>query len=83
MTRLESDFQSSGWLVNYRRPWHLLVLEHVGEPIKTLIETVTAGSASGLDVPRAVAKSVETELVGDLSNGHGIGKILTESGKCE
>jgi hypothetical protein len=57
----------------------LFVLEHVGEPVQTLIETITACGASGLDVPRTVAESMETELVGNLGNGHGVGKILEKA----
>jgi len=48
----------------------------VGEPIKTLVETVTGGGAGGLHVPLASADVVKAELVGDLSDGHGLGQIL-------
>jgi len=48
----------------------------VREPVKTLIETITRGGAGGLHVPLAGADVVEAELVGDLSDGHGLRKIL-------
>lgn len=35
-----------------------LVLELIGQPIKTLIEAVAAGGAGGLDVPVAVAQGM-------------------------
>jgi len=48
----------------------------VGEPVKTLIETITGGGAGRLHVPLAGADVVEAELVGDLRDGHGLRKIL-------
>ena len=53
-----------------------LFLEVGGEPLKTLVETVTAGGAGGLDVPVALAEGVKSELVSDLSGVHGVGQIL-------
>jgi hypothetical protein len=50
--------------------------EGVGEPLKTLIETVTGGGTGGLDVPGALSQAVEAKLVCDLGGVHGIGKIL-------
>lgn len=50
--------------------------EGVGEPLKTLIETVTGGGTGGLDVPGALSQAVETKLVCDLGGVHGVGKIL-------
>ena len=46
------------------------------EPVESFNEAVTTHSASGLDVPRAAANSVQTELVSDLGAGHGAGQIL-------
>jgi hypothetical protein len=53
-----------------------LLLELAGEPVKTLEETVTRGGASGLDVPSALPQAVKAELVCDLSDAHGVRKIL-------
>lgn len=50
--------------------------EGVGEPLKTLIETVTGGGTGGLDVPGALSQAVEAKLVCDLGGVHGVGKIL-------
>merc|ERR1712083_897353 len=46
------------------------------EPVEALVETVASGGARGLDVPVALAKRVEAELVGDLRGVHGIRQIL-------
>ena len=46
------------------------------EPVKTLIEAVTSGGASGLDVPSFASDSVEAEFIGDLWGRHSTGKIL-------
>jgi len=53
-----------------------LLGEIVREPVKTLIETITRSGASSLHVPLTSADVVETKLVGDLSNRHGLRKIL-------
>jgi len=50
--------------------------ERVGEPLETLVETITGGSTGGLDVPGALSQAVEAKLVCDLGGVHGIGKIL-------
>jgi len=52
------------------------LLNFLGEPVKTLEQTVTRGGASGLDVPLALPQAVQTQLVCNLSDGHGIRKIL-------
>lgn len=52
------------------------VLERSREPVETLVQTVSAGSAGGLDVPLARAKRVQAELIGDLSDRHGVGQVL-------
>lgn len=54
----------------------LLALEGVGEPVKTVEETVSGGGASGDDVPLAVAERLQAELLSDVSDGHGVGEIL-------
>jgi len=42
-------------LVSFLKVVHLLsVLEFVGQPIETLVETITSGGACGLDVPFSV-----------------------------
>lgn len=46
--------------------------EGVGEPLKTLIETVTGGGTGGLDVPGALSQAVEAKLVCDLGGVHGV-----------
>jgi len=48
----------------------------IGEPVKTLIETVTGGGAGRLHVPLAGADVMEAELVGDLGDRHGLREIL-------
>jgi hypothetical protein len=50
--------------------------ERGGEPLKTLVQTVSGGSAGGLDVPSALPQAVKAELVSDLGGVHGVGKIL-------
>lgn len=52
------------------------LLEVNGEPLETLVEAVTRGSTSGLDVPLALAERVEAELVGDVGRVHGVGQVL-------
>ena len=54
----------------------LFALESVGEPVETVEETVSGSSASGDDVPLAVAERLQTELLSNVSNSHGVGKIL-------
>jgi hypothetical protein len=46
------------------------------QPIKTLVESLARGGASGLDMPGALAKSVELELVGCLGGREGVREIL-------
>lgn len=57
---------------------HLLaaLLKVDGEPLETLVETVTGGSTGGLDVPLTLAEGVKAELVGDVRSVHGVGKVL-------
>jgi hypothetical protein len=55
------------------------LLEGVCEPLKTFVETVTGGGASGLDVPGTLSERVETKLVGDFGGVHGIRQILLVS----
>lgn len=50
--------------------------EGSGEPLKTLVQTISRGGAGGLDVPTAMSQAVEAELVSDLGGVHGIRKIL-------
>jgi hypothetical protein len=50
--------------------------EGSGEPLQTFVQTVSGGSASGLDVPGALSQAVESELVCDLGGVHGVGQIL-------
>ena len=52
------------------------ILELGREPIKSLVETVSAGGARRLDVPCSVTERVESELVRHFSGVHGVGQIL-------
>jgi len=52
------------------------LLEGRSEPLKTFVETVTGGSAGGLDEPSPLSETVKTKLVGDLCGVHGIRQIL-------
>jgi len=61
------------------RPPNLVVsglAEGVAQPLETLVETVSGGSASRLDVPGTLSEAVKTKLVGDLSGVHGVRQIL-------
>ena len=53
-----------------------LVLQVVGQPLQTLIETISRGGAGCLDVPLTLTKSMKSELIGNLGSVHGIGQIL-------
>lgn len=55
------------------------LLEVGGEPLETLVQTVTRGCTCGLDVPLALAEGVQAKLVGDVGCVHGVGKILDVS----
>lgn len=50
-----------------------LVLQLVGQPVETLVESVAARRARRLNVPVAVSQRVQTELVGDLRSVHCVG----------
>lgn len=50
--------------------------EGSGKPFETLVQTVTSGSASGLDIPWALPQAVKAKLVGNLGGVHGVWKIL-------
>lgn len=50
--------------------------EGVGEPLETLVQTISRRSTGGLDVPSALSQAVKAELVCNLGGVHGIGKIL-------
>ena len=54
----------------------LLAFEGVGQPVQTFVQTVTGGSAGGLDVPLAVGDRVQAKLIGNLADRHGVGEIL-------
>ena len=53
----------------------LVLAESVGEPVETLVQTITSGGASSLDVPLTTHVG-ETETLGDLVHRHGVGEIL-------
>ena len=48
------------------------------EPVQSLIETVSRGSAARLNVPLTVGRTqtVQSKLVGHLGRTHGVGEIL-------
>jgi len=48
----------------------------IGKPVQAFVKAVSAGGASGLDVPIALAERVEAELVGDFGRVHRLWKIL-------
>merc|ERR1711939_1142630 len=50
--------------------------QRVAEPFETLVQTVTGGGASGLDVPGALPQAVQTQLVSNLSRVHRVRQIL-------
>ena len=52
-----------------------LLVEVVGEPVQALVETVTSGSASGLDEPSSVANLLEAELLSDLRDRHSLRQV--------
>lgn len=56
--------------------FYLFARQSVGQPVKTLIETITSGGTSGLNVPFPVGDRVKTKFVGDFADTHGIRKIL-------
>lgn len=45
-------------------------------PFETLVQTVTAGSTCGLNVPLPVSQRVETQSVGKIGSLHSVGQIL-------
>jgi len=54
----------------------LLTGQGTGEPVKTLIQTITSCSTSRLNEPITVPHLVQAELVSHFSSGHGLGQIL-------
>ena len=57
------------------------IFQLIRQPVKTFVETVTTGSARGLNVPVTVAQGVQSKLVRDLRSVHGIGQILEKEEK--
>ncbi len=54
-----------------------LLLGHLSrEPVKTLVQTLSACGTGGLDVPVALSEGIQSELVGDLCGVHCVGQIL-------
>ena len=51
--------------------------------LKTFIQTITSGSASGLDVPSSLPERVKAKLVSDLSGVHGILAHFVSFELCE
>jgi len=52
-----------------------LLGEAVGQPVETLVETVSGGGASGLDEPLSLER-VQAQLVCELGDRHGVRQIL-------
>lgn len=52
------------------------LLEVGGQPLESLVETVSAGRTRRLDEPLSLSEGVESELVGDLGRVHGVWQIL-------
>lgn len=80
--RKRIDFEDTGGWRTVRR-WRILhdlvvasLAERVAEPLKTLVKTISGGSASGLDVPCALSQAVQTKLIGDLGGVHCVWQIL-------
>lgn len=53
-----------------------LLLQLSRQPVETFEQTITGGSASGLDVPRALPQAGKAELIRNFGSVHGIRKIL-------
>lgn len=51
----------------------------LGQPVETLVESITSGGAGGLDVPGLTTDGVEGEFVSDLWGGHGSRQVLLVS----
>lgn len=54
------------------------ILQLVGQPVETLVQTIAAGGASRLDVPVSVSQRVKTQFVGDFSGVHRVWQILRD-----
>lgn len=52
------------------------VLQLVGEPVESLVQSVSGGGARGLDVPVAVAQRMQAQLVRYLCRIHCVWQIL-------
>lgn len=50
--------------------------EFVAEPVESLVESLSLGGARALYVPVPSPEGVESELVGELGGGHGVGQVL-------
>lgn len=46
------------------------------QPFQTFVKTITRSSASGLNIPIALSKSVQAQFISDFSSVHGVGQIL-------
>lgn len=51
---------------------------HGAYPVETFVQTISAGGASGLDVPGPLSEGVQAELVGDFRGVHGVGQICAQ-----
>lgn len=52
------------------------VLQVRGQPLQTLVQTVTGGGTGGLNEPRSLSDGMQTQLLGDLGSVHGVWQIL-------
>lgn len=61
---------------NPTHPLHSPFVDVGGQPLQTLVETITRGSARSLDVPCPLSERLQTKLVSDLGGIHGVREIL-------
>jgi len=52
------------------------VLQVGRQPLQTLVQTVSGGGTSGLDVPWSLSDGMQAQLLGDLCSVHGIRQVL-------
>ena len=52
------------------------VLQGIGEPVETLVQTLAVGGAGGLDVPVPVPHILQAQLLRQLGRLQRVGKIL-------
>ena len=53
-----------------------LLGELTGQPVQALVQALSTGRTRGLDVPVALTKRVQPQLVGNVGSVHRVGKVL-------